>query len=95
MATDRKTVPIAYITKWATTAGIAVRRDVEISTVDPNSLWLGQSHISPKHWTEDKAEAEKRWRAAVRKEAVRLRKRAEEMEATASGAPKYDDKAGE
>lgn len=70
---QRRTVPVAYVTKWATTRGIVVVRDAEIT--DGGYYWTGSLCIPSSQWTEDRAEAERRWRKAMEKERARLVKK--------------------
>ena len=84
-------VPVAYVTKYATTAGILVVRGAERSGMFPERLWLNHGHILPSDWTEDKAEAEMRWHAALLKAAAQAEKKAARLRAAASHAPKYSE----
>lgn len=88
---DRETVPIAYVTKWAATRGIIVYRDASIS--ERGYLWTGFQSIPPREWTEDKASAEARWRMAVMKSAQNAEKKAAKLRASLTRAPKYVDRA--
>lgn len=94
MATKGKTVPVAYVTKWAATRGIIVLRNAKRSDSYPDRLWLNHAHVGPKDWTEDRPEAERRWREAVTKASMAARKKAEALLDLSMGAPKYDDKGG-
>jgi hypothetical protein len=89
---EKKTVPVAYVTKWATTAGILVLRDVELSDVAPGSLWHLHGHIRPSDWTEDRVTAEGRWRQAMAKTADAAEKKAKRLRAAAALAPKYTER---
>lgn len=90
---EKKTVPVAYVTRWAATRGIVVMRGRSVS--DSGRLWDGFHAHSPKDWTTDKDEAERRWRLAVTKAGMAARRKAEALLDMALGAPKYDDtKAG-
>lgn len=85
-----KTIPIAYVTKWAKTQGILTWTDAKAS--DGGYLYrAGKWMVSAtsKHWTTDKAVAEERWRQAVETEAKRLKLAAKKYEALAKGAPVY------
>lgn len=84
-----KTIPVAYVTKWAKTAGITVVPNAETSDTFPEYLRFYGGLIGPKHWTTDKAVAEERWRQAVETEARRLKLAAKKYEALAKGAPVY------
>lgn len=85
----REAIPVAYVTKWAKTAGIVAFKDAVRSGTYPDHLWYKQNLITPKHWTTDKATAEERWRQAVETEAKRLKLAAKKYEALAKGSPVY------
>lgn len=90
----REVIPVAYITKWAKTAGIIAVPNAETSPTFPESLRFSCSLVQPKHWTTDKAVAEERWRQAVETEAKRLKLAAKKYEALAKGAPVYAKEEG-
>ena len=91
----REVIPVAYVTKWAKTVGIAVWRDAE-KTVSGYLYKKGKWMVSTnaKHWTTDKAVAEARWRHAVETEAKRLKLAAKKYEALSKGAPVYAKEEG-
>lgn len=90
--TERRKVPVAYVTKWATTRGILVVRGAEtyetyLTKKDPGvHLFVGA-----KQWTEDKDEAETRYRAALKKAHVSAVKKAASLKGRMSTAPVYED----
>lgn len=85
-----KTIPVAYVTKWAASSGITVIRDAVTTESGALKKQRGLLYVLAKDWTTDKAEAEKRWRVAVTKAATLVRRKAERLESEAMGAPKYD-----
>jgi len=91
----REVVPVAYITKWAKTAGILTWTNAELSEggyLYKRGKWMASTNA--KHWTTDKAVAEERWRQAVEKEAKRLKLAAKKYEALSKGAPVYAKEEG-
>lgn len=86
---ERK-VAVAYVTKYAETRGILLLKDVEIS--ENGYCYCGFVSAGPKEWTEDRAVAEARYRAAL----LRARNLAEEkmkrIQAALDGPPKYEEK---
>lgn len=88
---DRRKVSVAHVTKWATTRGIEVVRDVERSDMFPDHLrWRG-GLIIPKHWTTDKAEAEKRYAAALAKREKELVRNLKAIRQAISDGPRYTE----
>ncbi len=89
-STDKKTVPVAYVTKWATTEGITIFRDAEVTA--SGALSLRYIWVPPAHWTEDRATAEGRWRKAMSKAADAAEKKAKRLRAAAALPPKYTER---
>ena len=85
-----RTIPVAYVTKWAATAGIVIYRDVEVS--EGEYLWTKYQSISPNQWTDDRNVAEGRWRQAIIKAATAAEKKASRLREMASKAPPYTDR---
>lgn len=88
---DRKTVPVAYVTKWAATRGIVVKRDAVKSDNFPDHIRMGHALIRPEQWTSDKAEAEVRYRKALAAKADAATKQAKRLIAAMSAPPKYEE----
>lgn len=91
----REVIPVAYVTKWAKTAGILTWKDAELSEggyLYKKGKWMVSANA--KHWTTDKALAEERWRQAVETEAKRLKLAAKKYEALSKGAPVYAKEEG-
>lgn len=84
------TVSLAYVTKWATTRGIVVVRDADLT--ERLAIWKGSIYVPSAHWTRDRDEAERRWRDAVKKAAILAQKKADRLSAMANGAPKYEER---
>lgn len=90
---ERK-VPVAYVTKYAETRGIVVVRDAEeteggaLSAGDfsGSSLWVAKGH-----WTEDKAIAEERYRAALRRALNSAEEKVRRIQAALDAPPKYEE----
>lgn len=87
----RRTVPVAYVTKWATTRGIVVVRDAERSESFPECLILRVGFMHQREWTEDRAEAERRWRKAMEKERARLVKKQAALAQALKDGPRWED----
>lgn len=86
---ERKTAPVAYVTKWATTQGILVVKDAEMfEEYLSKGTWL---FVSPRHWTTDKAEAETRYRAALLKASQAAFKKHAAIVAAINAPPKYTE----
>lgn len=83
-------VPVAYVTKWATTAGIRIVRDGEATELG-SLMKRGGLYVHKNHWTEDKAEAEARYRAQIDAARQSAERRAEKLEALYKAAPKYTE----
>lgn len=88
---ERKTVPVAYVTKWTTTRGILVVRGKPRSDNFTDHLRVGPSLIRPNDWTTDKAEAETRYRAALDRAYTSATKKAKALKAAINAPPKYED----
>lgn len=90
--TERKTVALAYVTKWAATRGIVVVMDAETGTTDNfgTYLWLHHSLVGPNHWTDDLNVAERRWREAVKKAQKAAQKKAKALGALLKGPAQYE-----
>lgn len=88
---DRKTIPIAYVTKWATTRGIIIVRDAEVTE---HGALYGRNclYVPASQWTEDKEEAVDRWHASLLKAAASAEKKADALRAAASFTPKYTER---
>lgn len=92
---ERRIVPVAYVTKWATTVGIRIVRDA--MPVRSGALYkesdggVPSIYVPEKDWTEDKAEAEARYRAKVDAARQSAERKAKKMEALYKAAPKYTE----
>jgi hypothetical protein len=89
--TERKKVPLAYVTRWAATRGIEVVRDGQCSEMFPDHFRWNGSLIHPNHWTTDKAEAEKRYRAALTRAYQSSMRKAKTLKAAINAPPKYTE----
>jgi hypothetical protein len=89
MANDKR-IPIAYVTKWATTRGILVIRDGGVS--EGGYLYCGFISVPQSHWTEDRAVAEGRWRKAMQKAADLAQKKADRLRSAVALSPKYTER---
>lgn len=88
--TERKTVPLAYVTKWAATRGIVVVKgghEAEGGYFD-NGPWM---FVSPSQWTTDRAEAEARYRAALLRASQAAFKKHSALVAAINAPPKYEE----
>lgn len=85
---ERK-VPVAYVTKYAETRGVVIVRDGE--TAD-NGRYLSKGclFVNPKDWTEDKAIAEERYRAALKRTLNSAEEKVKRIRAALDAAPKYE-----
>jgi hypothetical protein len=86
---DRRVVPVAYVTKWAATAGIRVVRDAEETEggyLSKKMLWVVRND-----WTEDKAEAETRYRARIDTARKAAQRKVEKLTALYKAEPKYTE----
>lgn len=91
---DGRVVPVAYVTKWALTAGIKVVKNAEeVSGTDYGSVYLKKGHmfVTAKDWTEDREEAMERWRKAMTKEHMRLLNKAEDVGKRLLQAPPFTE----
>lgn len=96
MSDEAKKVPIAYVTKWATTAGILVVRDAETYA----DGWLGSRRssfahsifVGPKHWTTDRGIAEERWGEAIRKAIKAAERKVAKLKSDAAAGPKVTER---
>lgn len=94
MATNEtKTIPVAYVTQWATTRGIRIIHNGEVSK--NGYLYCGFISIPQSAWTEDRIVAEDRWRKEMTKAADVAQKKADRLRAAVALPPKYDTKAVE
>lgn len=87
--TRSRVVPVAYVTKWATTAGIITAKRHETSESFPDCLRFEGSLMRPSEWTEDKALAEERWRHAMKKAHEATVKKAERLAEQILAGPKW------
>lgn len=94
--TERKTVPVAYVTKWAQTMGILVWKDAELS--EGRYLYRQKrkgdvSHVSvsANHWTTDKAVAEGRYLAALKKQEKALVQKLKSVRQAWSDGPRFTE----
>ena len=91
---DSKTVPVAYVTKWATTRGILVVRGAEEYKADFGAVYLSRDDglfVGPKQWTTDKAEAEERYRKALKRARDSALKKAQALRSAIEAPPKYSE----
>jgi diphthamide biosynthesis methyltransferase len=94
---ERRIVPVAYVTQWATTQGITVIKQAEEVSGDDytdryltkryaSRLWVGSSH-----WTEDREVAIQRWRKEMEKAKASALKKAKKIEAALAGEPPFTE----
>ena len=92
---ESRIVPVAYVTKWATTVGIRVVRGAE--AVGSGALYKKSAdgvpsiYVSRSDWTEDKAEAEARYRAKIDAARQSAERKARKLEALYKAPPKYTE----
>jgi len=81
-------VPVAYVTRWSTTAGIRIVRGGEETT---SGALMARSgiYVSAPDWTESKADAEKCYRAKVDAARLSALRKAEKLEEALNAPPKY------
>jgi hypothetical protein len=94
--TDKRVVPVAYVTKWALTRGVLVVRGASLMLgADHNFandyLKKGHLFVGRKHWTENREEAVTRWRKALEKEHKRLLNKAEDVGKRLLEAPPFTE----
>lgn len=82
-------VPVAYVTKWAATAGIHIVRNAKM--LPSGSLLSPWAHVRPLDWTEDKAEAEARYRAKIDAARQSAERKVKKLEALYRADPKYTE----
>lgn len=88
-----RNVPVAYVTRWAATRGILVVKDGEAHAYDSGTyLKKGHLFVSAKEWTEDKAVAEGRYRAALRRALNSAEEKVKRIQAALDAPPKYEGK---
>lgn len=89
---EPRIVPVAYVTKWAATAGIRIIRDAE--TLSDGYLYKGGAlgiFVGQQDWTEDKAEAEIRYRAKIDAARQSAERKVKKLEALYKAATKYTE----
>lgn len=87
---SERNVPVAYVTKYAETRGILVVKDAR---TNDEGVYLVKRplFISPKEWTEDKAVAEDRYRAALRRALNSAEERVKRIQDALDAPPKYEE----
>lgn len=89
--TERRKVAVAYVTTWATTRGILVVKDAETYETYLTKKSPGvHLFVSASKWTEDKAEAETRYRAALTRAYQSAMRKAKALKSAINAAPKYE-----
>jgi hypothetical protein len=93
---ERRKVPVAYVTKWATTRGILVVKGADGWTTDGEEYLTGRESgsglfVAPAHWTEDKDKAELRYRAVLLKASQAAFKKHKALVAAINAPPKYTE----
>ena len=86
---ERRIIPVAYVTKWAATAGIRIVRNGEVT--DAGALSNGFLYVSAKDWTEDKALAEARYRARLEAAIIASERKTAKLINAHKAAPKYTE----
>lgn len=86
---ERRIVPIAYVTTWATTAGIRIVRDAEVT--ESNALSKGHLYVSATDWSEDKAEAEARCRSKLDAAIKSAERKVDKLRKAYLAEPKYTE----
>lgn len=84
-----RTIPVAYVTKWATTAGIRIVRNARVT--DMGAISSGFLYASAKDWTADKVIAEARYRAKIDAARQSAERKVKKLEALYKAAPKYTE----
>jgi hypothetical protein len=87
---ERQTIPIAYVTKWATTVGIRIIRDGEVTPLGA-IMKVGGLYATKNDWTEDKVEAESRYRVMIDSARKAAQRKVEKLAALYRAAPKYTE----
>lgn len=82
-------VPVAYVTKYV--GRILIMRNMELSENGPGRLWTGWQIISPKDWTDNKEEAEKRYKAKLKKKVDSLKGNIKKLEKQLGEGPMYTE----
>lgn len=85
-----KTIAVAYVTKW--TGSILIVKNAEAHEerdIAPGCLSFKHALIRSKDWTEDKAEAEKRWAQGLAKKRKSHLKNAEAVTDKLAKPPVY------
>ena len=88
--TERRTVPVAYVTKWAVTRGILVVKESRRCS-NERYLYFKGNAVPPAHWTEDKAEAERRWWKAMEAAQKRLERQEANLAKALKAGPKWEE----
>lgn len=87
---SERVVPVAYVTRWATTVGIRVIRGAEETA--SGALYRNNSfYVIRNEWTEDKSEAEARYRAKIDAARHSAERKAKKLEALYKAPPKYTE----
>lgn len=88
--TERRIVPLAYVTKWSATRGIVVVMDAKVTRLGALSGSGTSLYVSPAHWTDDLDVAEKRLREAVTKAHKAAQKKATALRNLLDGPAQYE-----
>jgi hypothetical protein len=75
----KRTVPVAYVTKWAVTRGILVVKNATTAGDDGEYLRNSRLFAGPTQWTEDREVASGRWRKAMEKARVAAARKAAKL----------------
>lgn len=89
--TERKRVPLAYVTKWAQTKGILVVKDGEVYAEEKYLTKGSFLFVRARDWTTDKAVAEERYRAALLKASEAAFKKHKALVDAINAPPKYTE----
>ena len=86
----KREVKLAYVTKYAVTRGIIIVRD---ATTNEDGRYLSKRplFIGPAAWTEDKAEAEKRFLSAINRKIASAEKQISALKAKAIAGAPYEE----
>lgn len=90
---SERIVKVAYVTKWA--GGIEVWRNAcvsEMSYCRHDNFFRNGRSVGPKHWTEDRAVAEERWRANRNKDIKAAEKKLNAATKALRDGPTWEEK---
>ncbi len=90
MSGEERVVPLAYVTKYAEARGIIIVRG---ASTHGEYLVARPMFVGPNDWTEDKALAEQRYIAAMKRALKSAEKRAAKIREAIAAAPPYEKEA--